>query len=80
MPQSTREILGDATLLDVCLSLHMGNNGSGDPWSFDRKKDVEMLEMALRDWEKSPDFTLEFDEAVRNLIVVSLTENKRYGE
>ncbi len=76
MPQSTREILGEACLLDVALDLHMSTTGSCDPWAIDPARCVAILEMAVRDWEEGPTYRKAFDDAVKNLLVVALQEHK----
>ncbi len=79
MPQSTREILGEVSLFDVALDLHMSTTGSGDPWATDPARCVAILEMAVRDWEEGPTYCKAFDDAVKNLLVVALQEYRAYN-
>lgn len=85
MPDITRMMLqrdnpdGFTTLFDVCLDLHMGNNGSGDPWVFNRERSVHILKMALAHWREGPEFSKDFDDAVKNLVEVTLAEDARYN-
>lgn len=79
MPQETRvmtNIPGDfRSLMDVCLDLHMWNNGSGDPWATNRQECLLILQTALEYWTEGTNSAKEFDDAVKNLIQVTLDED-----
>ena len=83
MPHETRVIAnvpGDfRSLMGVCLDLHMWNNGSGDPWATDRQGCLLVLQAALEFWEEGPPAAKEFDNAVKNLIQVTLDEDTWYN-
>lgn len=67
------------SLVNVCLDLHMWNNGSGDPWATDRQKCLLILQTALEHWTEGPAYAKEFDDAVRSLIQVTLDEDTWYN-
>ena len=79
MPKEARERQGISTewhsLLDICLMVHMHSEGSSDeltPEQYEYHK--ETLATALNHWEPSHPRSKKFDDAVRNLIQVTLDE------
>jgi len=61
-------------VLQMCLDVHMATCGSSDCDPHKQKIDVYLLESILKEWEPSPPFTMEFDEAVKNLIKITVKE------
>lgn len=74
MPSKTRERQGEATLLDICLALHMSNTGSSDPLDVvEQNRLMQILRDAVRFWEPSV-HSHYFDAAVLNLIRATIDE------
>ena len=67
-------------LFSICLRMHMNNTGSSDPLSKEEKSYCySVLTTALIHWEESHKFSKLFDDAVKNLIEVTLVESAVHG-
>jgi hypothetical protein len=79
MPKEVRELTGERTLLDVCMDLHMHNNGSA-PDLFatesDKLTQLRYLKLAIKYW--TPGFVkdTDFDNAVKKLVMVTIIETE----
>lgn len=71
----SEKLSGGPFILDICLDIHTQNSGS-----LERQPDYDdvivFLKKKLLSWRASPDFTRDFDEAVKNLIAVTLKESE----
>lgn len=68
---------GFGNLLNICLELHMSNTGSSDVIGFTKKIFlVTILEQALEEWKEGPTSSKPFDDAVKNLIEITIKEYK----
>ncbi len=85
MPKQTRErqwvFANDAggkkfiSLLDICLMVHQHSTGSSDelnPGQYEHWRDI--LKDAVRYWSEGHFQSLQFDNAVLNLIIATLNE------
>lgn len=79
MKDKPEKLNGEPFVLDVCLDVHMQNTGSLSPQD-DYDDNISFLKRKLEFWKPSFThdlaFTKDFDEAVRNLIVVTLKEHE----
>lgn len=66
---------GRDTLLDVALDVHMTAVGSFDRSEERHTKDVVILQYALDHWKEGSPKSLQFDNAVRELIEAALEED-----
>lgn len=63
------------SLLDICLDVHMHTRGSSDELSpHEYEYDRETLAIALNNWREEHPTAKLFDDAVKNLIQVTLNE------
>jgi len=63
------------SILSTCERLHMSRTGAGDTLSDrDRLACVEWLRFSLRNWTVSGSFTRDYDDAVRRLVRVTLSD------
>ena len=63
------------SLLDICLDVHMHTQGSSDelaPQEYEYEK--ETLAIALNNWKEGLPRSKAFDDAVKNLIQLTLNE------
>lgn len=80
MPKESRELmLSTENLLQICLDLHMSNNGSSDPLSKEtEERYLKILYLANLNWVYYK-HNQDFDNAVRVLIYATLREHARSG-
>jgi len=69
------KINGEPYILDVCLDIHTQNSGSLERQP-DYEETIAFLKQKLLSWKPSPDFTRDFDDAVKNLIATTLKESE----
>lgn len=73
-PQWVQDILGERSLLDCALGVHMTAIGTLERSLADQAKDMGVLQHTLRNWKPSWPGEQSFDDAVRNLIEIALGE------
>lgn len=78
MPHSARVLQGDATLPEICMDLHMAVTGSCDRPDEAMAEMATILMTALEDWEPGLDKYGAFDDAMKNLVTVTVQEYRRY--
>lgn len=61
-------------LLQLALDVHMTANGSMERSRSDQRADIAEIEGRLVEWHPSPRFTFDFDQAVRNVLLVAVRE------
>jgi hypothetical protein len=76
MPGSTLEQQRNRTLPEICMHVHMATTGASDPYD-EYHNDIELLQWALEEWREGPAFKARFDDAVKNLIKVTVEEAQR---
>jgi hypothetical protein len=72
-PQWVEKALDGRSILDCALDVHMTNTGSYDRDAESQKLDKKVLNHVLENW-KNP--TGDFDQCVKNLIIVVLKEKQ----
>lgn len=73
-PQWVQDILGERSLLDCALDVHMTVTGTLERSLVEQAKDMGALKHTLSNWKPSWPGEQAFDEAVRNLIEIALGE------
>lgn len=73
-PQWVQDILGERSLLDCALDVHMTVTGTLERSLVEQAKDMGALKHTLSNWKPSWPGGQAFDEAVRNLIEIALGE------
>lgn len=68
------EILGNRTVVECALDVHMTTNGSAERSREDQNDDVEALVHVLMKWKPGLPQNERFDNAVRALICAALAE------
>ena len=71
----------DITIFDICLALHMENNGSSDPLPDNVRRDyLDNLELTMEQWMPSFPGSRKFDDAIKDLIYATLIESGHVKE
>lgn len=73
-PQWVHDTMGERTLLQLILDVHMTATGSFPRYDNSGEEDVRSLLHVFKTWTPSTGGTEEFDKAVYNLIAVTLWE------
>lgn len=76
-PQWVQDILGERSLLDCALDVHMTATGTYERSVVEQVKDMGVLKHTLSNWKPSWPGEQAFDSAVRNLIEIALEEAGR---
>lgn len=62
------------SILSDCLSIHMHLTGAGPLNSDDFLKKLERIRVKLQNWSDGPEYTKNFDDAVKELCLVTVSE------
>lgn len=67
-------ILDGRSILDCCLDVHMTTTGASERTLTEQSNDLDVLEHTLAKWRAGHKNAVNFDNAVRQLIVATLEE------
>lgn len=80
MSRQGMEACGKIGILARCEELHMMNTGAAEPDPTLIEEDKKVLQIVLNNWESGHKKWYEYDDAVKNLVRIALTErNWLYG-